>query len=95
VKTTDQSLIAKHIIEEQHKTPFLLLRGVYASLSCHQHPCQYPLCSLQTCKSLYLPWQNQLHTRANILFAVRKLGKACICPGETDFRALIWLMGYL
>ena len=35
------------------------------------------------------------NTRADILFAVCKVAKACICPGETDFRALIWLIGYL
>ncbi len=40
--------------------PFFPLYCVYASLSCLQHPCQYPLCSLQTCKSLYLPWKSQL-----------------------------------
>jgi hypothetical protein len=40
---------------------------------------------------LYLAY----NTRANILFAVCKLAKACICPGETDFHALIWLIGYL
>jgi hypothetical protein len=29
-------------------------------LSCLQHRCQHSLCSSQTCKSLYLPWQNRL-----------------------------------
>ena len=43
------------------------------------------------CTLLYLAY----NTRANILFAVCKLAKACICPCETDFRALIWLIGYL
>ncbi len=43
------------------------------------------------CTLLYLAY----NTRADILFAVCKLAKACICPGETDFRALIWLIGYL
>jgi hypothetical protein len=41
------------------------------------------------CTLLYLAY----NTRANILFAVCKLAKACICPGKTDFRALIWLKG--
>ncbi len=41
------------------------------------------------CTLLYLAY----NTRANILFAVCKLAKACICPDETDFRALIWLTG--
>ena len=40
------------------------------------------------CTLLYLAY----NTRADILFAVCKLAKACICPGETDFRALIWLI---
>ncbi len=35
------------------------------------------------------------NTCADILFAVCKLAKACICPGELDYRALIWLIGYL
>ena len=43
------------------------------------------------CTLLYLAY----NMRADILFAVCKLAKACICPGETDFRALIWLIGYL
>ena len=43
------------------------------------------------CTLLYLAY----NTRADILFAVCKLAKACISPGETDFRALIWLIGYL
>ncbi|KAI2495636.1 hypothetical protein MHU86_18865 [Fragilaria crotonensis] len=43
------------------------------------------------CTLLYLAY----NTRADILFAVCKLAKACICPGELDFRALIWLFGYL
>ncbi len=40
--------------------PSLPLCCMYATLSRLQCTCQYPLCSLQTCKSLYLPWQNQL-----------------------------------
>jgi hypothetical protein len=43
------------------------------------------------CTLLYLAY----NTRANILFAVCKLAKACICPGKANFRALIWLIGYL
>ncbi|KAI2502222.1 hypothetical protein MHU86_12274 [Fragilaria crotonensis] len=43
------------------------------------------------CTLLYLAY----NTRADILFAVCKLAKACVCPGELDFRALIWLIGYL
>ena len=43
------------------------------------------------CTLLYLAY----NTRADILFAVCKLAKACICPGELDFRALTWLIGYL
>jgi hypothetical protein len=43
------------------------------------------------CTLLYLAY----NTRADILFAVCKLAKACICPGELDYRALIWLFGYL
>ena len=43
------------------------------------------------CTLLYLAY----NTRADILFTVCKLAKACICPGETDFRALIWFIGYL
>jgi Reverse transcriptase (RNA-dependent DNA polymerase) len=43
------------------------------------------------CTLLYLAY----NTRADILFAVCKLAKACICPGDADFRALIWLIGYL
>ncbi len=41
-------------------TPSLPLCRMYATLSCLQYRAKYPLCSLQTCKSLYLPWQNQL-----------------------------------
>ena len=40
--------------------PSLPLHCVYATLSCLQHPCQYPLCSLQTCKILHLPWRSRL-----------------------------------
>ena len=40
--------------------PSLPLRRLYATLSRLQHACQYSLCSLQTCKSLYLPWRNRL-----------------------------------
>jgi hypothetical protein len=54
-----------------------------------QHKC-LPFRSA-VCTLLYLAY----NTRANILFAVCKLAKACICPGKTDFRALIWLIGYL
>jgi hypothetical protein len=43
------------------------------------------------CTLLYLAY----NTRADVLFAVCKLAKACICPGETDFCALTWLIGYL
>ena len=43
------------------------------------------------CTLLYLAY----NTRADILFAVCKLAKACICPGETNFCALIWLICYL
>ena len=43
------------------------------------------------CTLLYLAY----NTRADILFAVCKLAKACICPGATDYRALTWLIGYL
>jgi hypothetical protein len=43
------------------------------------------------CTLLHLAY----NTRADILFAVCKLARACICPGKTDFRALIWLIGYL
>ena len=43
------------------------------------------------CTLLYLAY----NTRADILFAVCKLAKACICPGDIDYRALIWLFGYL
>ncbi len=40
--------------------PSLPLCLMNATLACLQHRCQYPLCSLQTCKSLYLPWWSQL-----------------------------------
>ncbi|KAI2507460.1 hypothetical protein MHU86_6952 [Fragilaria crotonensis] len=43
------------------------------------------------CTLLYLAY----NTRADILFAVCKLAKACISPGIPDFRALTWLIGYL
>jgi hypothetical protein len=43
------------------------------------------------CTLLYLAY----NTRADILFAVCKLAKACIAPGILDFRALTWLIGYL
>jgi hypothetical protein len=39
------------------------------------------------CTLLYLAY----NTGSDILFAVCKLAKACICPGELDFCALIWL----
>jgi hypothetical protein len=35
------------------------------------------------------------NTRADNLFAVCKLAKACICNGKTNFHALTWLIGYL
>jgi hypothetical protein len=40
---------------------------------------------------LYLAYS----TRAEILFIVCKLAKACISPGLPDFDALFWLLGYL
>ncbi len=40
---------------------------------------------------LYLAYNN----RADILFAVYKLAKACICPGELDYCATVGLFGYL
>ena len=43
------------------------------------------------CTLLYLAY----NTRADILFAVCKLAKACVCPGDTDYRALTWLIGYI
>ena len=43
------------------------------------------------CTLLYLAY----NTRADILFAVTKLAKACIDPGEKDYEALCWLLGYL
>ena len=43
------------------------------------------------CTLIYLAY----NTRADILFAVCKLAKACVCPGDVDFRALICLIGYL
>jgi hypothetical protein len=43
------------------------------------------------CTLLYLAYKS----RADILFAVCKLAKACFCPGKTIFCALIWLIGYL
>ncbi len=44
---------------ETIQRPSLPLCRMYATLACLQHGCQYPLCSLQTCKSLYLPWWSQ------------------------------------
>ena len=35
------------------------------------------------------------NTHADILFAVCKLVKTCICPGKSNFHALIWLICYL
>jgi hypothetical protein len=56
-----------------------------------QHEKRLPFRSA-VCTLLYLAY----NTRADILFAVCKLAKACVCPGELDFRALIWwLIGYL
>jgi hypothetical protein len=43
------------------------------------------------CTLLYLAY----NTRADILFAVTKLAKACICPGIRDYEALYWLLGYV
>jgi len=43
------------------------------------------------CSLLYLAY----NTRADILFAVCKLAKACVSPGEKDYDALIWLIGYI
>jgi len=43
------------------------------------------------CTLLYAAY----NTRADILFAVCKLAKACTCPGMKDYDALIWLLGYL
>ena len=43
------------------------------------------------CTLLYLAY----NTRADILFAVTKLAKACVCPGLKDYEALYWLMGYI
>jgi hypothetical protein len=43
------------------------------------------------CSLLYLA----LGTRGDILFIVNKLAKACIAPGRQDFKALLWLFGYL
>jgi hypothetical protein len=43
------------------------------------------------CMLLYLAY----NTRANMLFAACTLAKVCICPGKTNFHALIWLIGYL
>ena len=43
------------------------------------------------CTLLYLAY----NTRADILFAVCKLAKACIYPDAIDYRALTWLIGYL
>jgi hypothetical protein len=54
-----------------------------------QHKC-LPFRST-ACTLLYLAY----NTHANILFAVCKLAKSCICPGKADFHALIWLIGYL
>ncbi len=43
------------------------------------------------CTLLYLAY----NTCANILSAVCKLAKACICPGKANLHALIWLKGWL
>jgi hypothetical protein len=43
------------------------------------------------CTLLYLAY----NTRADILFAVTKLAKACVCPGILDYEALYWLLGYI
>ncbi|KAI2501590.1 hypothetical protein MHU86_12861 [Fragilaria crotonensis] len=55
-----------------------------------QHEKRLPFRSA-VCTLLYLAY----NTCADILFAVCKLAKACVCPGELNFRALIWLIGYL
>ena len=55
-----------------------------------RHQARLPFRSA-VCTLLYLAY----NTRADILFAVCKLAKACVSTGETDFRALIWLIGYL
>jgi hypothetical protein len=43
------------------------------------------------CTILYLAYS----TRADILFIVCKLAKACVNPGIKDYDALYWLLGYL
>lgn len=43
------------------------------------------------CTILYLAYS----TRADILFIVCKLAKACYAPSLNDFHALFWLLGYL
>ena len=43
------------------------------------------------CTLLYAAY----NTRADILFAVCKLAKACVCPGDKDYKALLHLIGYL
>jgi hypothetical protein len=43
------------------------------------------------CTILYLTYS----TRADILFIVCKLAKACYSPGIKDYDALFWLLGYL
>ena len=43
------------------------------------------------CSLLYLA----LGTRGDVLFIVNKLAKACTAPGDEDFKALLWLFGYL
>ena len=43
------------------------------------------------CTILYLAYS----TRADILFIVCKLAKACTQPGLKDYEALIWLLGFL
>ena len=59
-------------------------------LKIEKHNTRLPFRSA-VCTLLYLAY----NTRADILFAVCKLAKACVSPGEIDFRALIWLIGYL
>jgi hypothetical protein len=59
----------------------------------HQINMTYPdidFCSA-VCSLLYLAY----NTRADILFIVCKLVKACSCPGMKDYEALVWLLGYL
>ena len=51
-KTTDQSLIMTSTWLKNNTNAFPSAPPYDATLFCLQHPCKYPLCSLQTCKSL-------------------------------------------